>query len=61
MESYGLISDQFGFRSKYETTEQIHRIIKGINNDMEAGIMLNDLSRCLASFRQDLVSRTIIL
>jgi len=36
MENHGLIPDhQFGFRSKYATTEQIHRIIKRINNDME--------------------------
>jgi len=36
--SHGLILDyQFGFRSKHTITEQIHRIIKRINNDMEAG------------------------
>jgi len=38
MENYGLIPDhQFGFRSKYATTAQIHRIVKRINNAMEAG------------------------
>jgi len=38
MENHELIPDhQFGFRSKYTTTKQIHRIVKRINNDMEAG------------------------
>jgi len=37
MEKHGLILDhQFGFRSKHAITEQIHRIVKRINNDMEA-------------------------
>jgi len=37
MENYGLIPDyQFGFRNKH-ATEQIHRIVKRINNDTEAG------------------------
>jgi hypothetical protein len=36
MESYGLILDhQFGFRSKHAMIEQMHRIVKRINNDME--------------------------
>jgi len=38
MENHGLIPDhQFGFQSKHAATEQIHRIVKRINNDMEAG------------------------
>jgi len=38
MENHGLIPDyQLGFRSKHATTEQIHRIVKRINNDMETG------------------------
>jgi len=38
MENHRLIPDhQFGFRSKHATTEQIHRIVKRINNDMEVG------------------------
>jgi hypothetical protein len=37
MESQVLIPDhQFGFRSKHATVEQIHRIVKRINNNMEA-------------------------
>jgi len=38
MKNHGLIPDyQFGFQSKHATTEQIHRIVKRINNNMEAG------------------------
>jgi len=38
MEHYGLIPDhQFGFRSKYVTTEQIYKIVKRLNNDIEVG------------------------
>jgi len=37
MEDDGLIRDQFGFRNKHAITEQIQRIVKRINNDMEAG------------------------
>jgi hypothetical protein len=38
MERHGLIPNhQFSFRSKHITIEQIHRIVKRINNDMEAG------------------------
>jgi len=37
IENYRLIPDhQFSFRSKHATTEQIYRIVKRINNDMEA-------------------------
>jgi len=37
MENHELIPDhQFGFRSKHITTEQIHRIVKRINNDLDA-------------------------
>jgi len=37
MENHELILDhQFAFQSKHATTEQIYRIIKRINNDMEA-------------------------
>jgi len=37
IKSHGLISDhQFSFRNKHATIKQIHRIIKKINNDMEA-------------------------
>jgi len=36
MERYELIPNhQFGFRSKHATIEQIHRIVKRINNDIE--------------------------
>jgi len=36
MERYELIPNhQFGFRNKHATIEQIHRIIKRINNDIE--------------------------
>jgi len=39
MESYRLILDhQFSSRSKHATIELIYRIVKRINNDMEAGI-----------------------
>jgi len=45
MENHELIPDhQFGFRSKRATTEHIHRIVKWINNDMEAD------KYCLAVF-----------
>lgn len=38
IEKHKLISNhQFGFRRKHATIEQIHRIVKRINNDMEAG------------------------
>jgi len=55
MEKHGLILDQqFGFRSKHATTEQIHRIVKRINNDMEAGrycsVIFLDVS--MSGFRQ---------
>jgi len=47
--SYGLISDhQFDFHSKYATIEQIHRIVKSINNDMETGRYCTTIFRCLA-------------
>jgi len=37
MKNHGRIPDyQFGFQSKHATTEQIHRIVKRINNNMEA-------------------------
>jgi len=36
MESYGLIPDyQFGFQNKYTTIQQIHRIVKKINNNIK--------------------------
>jgi hypothetical protein len=38
MKSHGLIPDyQFGFQSKHAIIEQIHRIIKRINDDIEVG------------------------
>jgi len=54
---------QFGFRSKHATIEQIHRIVKRINNDMEAGrycsIVFLDVP-CLAGFRhQGLTPRAL--
>jgi hypothetical protein len=37
MESHGLIPDhQFGFRKKHASIEQIYRIVKRINNNIEA-------------------------
>jgi len=55
MENHGLILDhQFGFRCKHATTEQIHRIIKRINNDMKADRYCSAVFLDVASFRQDL-------
>jgi len=49
MENHRLIPEfdphQFDFRCKHATTEQIHRIVKRINNDMEAD------RHCSAVFR----------
>jgi len=50
MESHGLTPDQFDFRSKHATIEQIHRTVKRINNDMEAG------NYCAAIFLDRFVS-----
>jgi len=59
--NHGLILDhQFGFRCKHVTTEQIHRIIKRINNDMKAGRYCSAVFLDVASFRQDLASRTTL-
>jgi len=53
IEKYELIPNhQFGFRCKRATIEQIHRIVKRINNDMEIVIYCSTgLPRCFISIR----------
>jgi len=60
MENHRLIPDhQFGFRSKHATTKQIHRFVKRINNDIEAGRYCSEVFLDV-TFQQGLPPRTAL-